>query len=130
MKITVTEDDIRSGIAGDCLRCAVAKALQRRTKDDCAKVVEAYWNLRLEVWSRSIVAPIEVQDFILEFDQQERDEARHLILPGPLPPKLAPFSFEIPNSDDPEWLEECCKCQELKSPSELDGEGYCKECRE
>ncbi len=128
--INVTHEDIRHGKAGDCFNCAVALALWRVTEDDHAQVFEADYLLRLECWSRSIVAPWEVTQFVGAFDSLERDDNGQVIFPDEMPDELQPFTFEIPDGNDPEWDEECPGCQRFIKADEQDDEGYCAECCE
>lgn len=127
--VAVTEEDIRGSEAGDCFRCAVAKSLHRCTGDDHANVYERDWIMYLEVWSRHIVAPIEVREFVENFDAQPRQAgSKSPRLPALLPEEVGPFTFELPPQTDPEWQERCTDCEELFASAELDDEGYCPEC--
>jgi hypothetical protein len=117
IKVNVTAKDIKAGEAAECYRCPVAIALQRATKDREARVVSVDWRLYLVVWCRYIAAPVEVRDFVIDFDHRSEDDS---------PPK--PFRFTLPPLADEPWEEECYGCEELFSPNELDDEGYCKEC--
>lgn len=114
--IAVTQVDIDLGERQDCFHCPVARALQRATGDDHAEVWERDYVLHIGVWSRSLVAPAEVQQFVRCLDGQWEGT-------------IAPFSFELPALDDPEWEEQCGECEELHRPSELDGDGLCVACR-
>ena len=122
--INVTQHHIEVGVRGDCHRCAVALALREATGDDEVSVVEVECLLRLRVRSRYTVAPVEVMDFVEEFDGNQL-----AIEDGDEPAILQPFSFEIPDADSADWEEECCNCECLFSPSELDEYGLCEECR-
>jgi hypothetical protein len=48
-RVRVTAEHIRTGIAGNCLRCAVALALDDATDDKECMVFEKDWTLRLRV---------------------------------------------------------------------------------
>lgn len=126
MKIQVTEDDIKQGIAGDCHCCAIALALARHTGDGEPMVYVDEWQMRLQVWSRSIVAPWEVTRFIHDMDDESRDEEGHPILSS----KHEPFEFEIPEDDDNEWDDRCYGCEKYFKTEALDDEGYCEKCLE
>jgi hypothetical protein len=128
--VDVTCKDIRRGISGDCFRCAVAIATGRATGDKEARLVEVDWLLHLVVWGRWIVADPEVRDFVRAFDSLERGKSRRPILPKRLAGDIAPFRFVLPPHDSPEWQEECCSCESLVAPDDLDDEGECRECRE
>lgn len=126
--VNLTAEDIANGIAGDCHRCAVALALTRATKDDEAMVYDSEWTIHLSVWGRSITAPYEVRHFTHEFDGQPRTEAGRIDTNHRDYKPMDPFDFELPDQDDPEWEQECYECGESFDPSDLDDEGYCKEC--
>lgn len=130
IRARVTKADIADGKPGDCLKCAVALALNRATGDGEAMVVERDWAMCVKVWSRYIVAPYEVRRFVYHFDGWPRTEDGRLDMAVETceePPK--PFGFTLPSQDSPEWEEECRGCETLFGPSELDGEGYCEDCR-
>lgn len=126
--VRVTKAHIANGEAGDCFKCAVALALAKATGDDEANVYENDWTMYLHVWSRHIVAPYEVRQFVYDFDGQPRREDGRIDLDDEQcePPK--PFAFTLPPLSDPEWQERCYQCEELFDPSELDDEGVCKAC--
>lgn len=127
--VRVTAKDIRSGIAGDCFRCAVALAVQRATGDAEANVFEDYsWTLRIEAWSRSVAAPCDVRFFTYNFDGLLRKRTNRAVLPARLEGDVAPFSFTLPADDDPEWDERCYRCEHFCKAEDLDDEGVCDEC--
>lgn len=130
LRARVTKADIAKGVAGDCLKCAVSLALNRATGDTDVMVYERDWTMYLKVWSRHIIAPYEVRSFVHEFDGQPRRDDGRLDLKNKEcePPK--PFAFTLPPLSSSEWEEECCGCEELFAPSELDDEGCCEGCRE
>lgn len=128
--VHVGAKDIRAAEAGDCFRCAVARAMQRATGDSEARVVEADWQLRLVVWGRLIVAPDDVRAFVRELDGLPRTRKNRPRLPKKLVEPVAPFTFELPAWSDPEWEEECQGCEQLFAPGDLDDDGYCEECRQ
>jgi hypothetical protein len=132
MKIRVTTQDIRRGVACDCFNCPVAEALQRATKDRESRIVSHDWNLMIVVNGRWLLADDAVADFVHAFDDlsPRRNEAHRPELPKRLPPNIRPFTFTIPPLDDPEWQEECYGCEELFAPAELDDQGYCTNCRD
>jgi hypothetical protein len=128
--VRVTAEHIRTGLAGDCLRCAVALALDAATGDDECMVAEKDWTFHLCVWGRWIVAPPEVRRFVDAIDGLDREEDERPILPEKLEGSdLAPFAFTLPPLTDPEWQEECYGCEQLFDANELDEEGFCPECR-
>lgn len=127
--VHVTDSHIRAAIPGDCLRCAVALALDDATDDKECMIVEKEWTLYLVVWGRYLVAPERVRRFVSEYDGLERMESGCARLPRELQPEVAPFDFELPPINDPAWEESCYRCEELFSPTELDDEGYCEDCR-
>jgi hypothetical protein len=131
MIIEVTEADIREGCACDCDSCPVALAVGRATKED-GRVFSLDYELRLGIGPFSIPAPWPVRKFVMAFDDMGRvcdREQEKLPLPKQLPTDLAPFSFEVPDRDSPEWMEQCYDCEELFATDELDDEGYCADCR-
>ncbi len=130
IQVSVSEDDIREGIAGDCHRCAVSLALTRATGDTEANVYVDDWLHYIEIGGRHVLAPPEVTAFVVQFDRQPRGEdgridASHRDYRPP-----DPFDFELPDQGDPEWKERCYKCEELFDASDLDDEGVCGDCRE
>ncbi len=127
--IRVTEKHIRESEAGQCFRCAVARALQEKTGDSEAKVYSDDWILRLQVWSQSIVAPFVVMSFVQEFDSLPRTPTGKAVLPDRLEGRLAPFSFQIPSPRSRTWDDKCYGCEHYFKTKELDDEGYCKECQ-
>ncbi len=98
------------------------------TGDDHANVYESDWLLRIEVWSRSIIAPWEVRQFTQDFDDLDRRKNGRAKLPRRLEEPIAPFTFEIPDPDDSEWDERCYNCEGFFKADELSDEGCCKEC--
>lgn len=132
--VRVTAKDIRTGVPGDCFLCAVARALQRATGDSEANVYESSFVVYLQVWSRHIVAPLEVRRFSREFDGLDRTRGGRARLPKPDDyPQLEhvrPFTFELPPLSDPAWREACSCCEELCDAAALDDEGVCPECQE
>jgi hypothetical protein len=129
--VRVTAEHIRSGLAGDCFRCAVALALDEATGDDECMVGEIDWILHLRVWNRVIVAPPEVRRFVFDLDGLDRGEGGRPKLPKKLKgTDVAPFVFTLPPPTDPAWKEQCHGCEQLFAPAELDSEGCCAECRE
>lgn len=130
MLIEVTESDIREGVAEDCDCCPVAIAASRATGYDCA-VFSLDWVLSLRVGHLIMRAPYQVREFVMEFDDLERERfgcREKPKLATILPDGLKPFSFEIPDLTDGAWEEQCYGCEELCNPSELDREGYCAGC--
>jgi hypothetical protein len=127
--IQVLAKDVRAAVPGDCFRCAVALALQRATGDDHANVYEDDYQLRLEVWSRSIIAPWEVTQFVHALDDLPRTRTGRAKLPRKLDGDLTPPTFELPAADDPEWDERCPGCEQYIKADEQDDEGYCAECQ-
>jgi hypothetical protein len=124
--ITVTTDDIKQGVAGDCARCPVAIALNRAFMEKGqsafiyspeARVVEIDWELHLEVWGRYIQAPDSVDTFVRRFDGHAQEPA-------------TPISFVLPEFHTQWWKEKCTDCEELFGATELDGEGICEVCAE
>ncbi len=126
--IHVRVKHIRAGLGGDCFRCAVALALQEATGDDEANVYEDDYLTRLEVHGRSVVAPGEVRQYVWNYDAAPRLADGRPALAARLPERLRPFSFEIPDQNDPEWDERCYGCDEYFKADELDCEGCCGEC--
>jgi len=122
VRVRVTAADIRSGEAGDCLRCAAALALQRATGDPEANVYERDWAVWIDAHGRTTLAPAEVRKFVWEYDALGRREGGAAVLPG-----VAPFAFKLPPW--PDWLERCGHCEEPFGQAELDDEGLCGECR-
>ena len=131
VKVRVTTKDIRGGICGDMFNCAVASALQRHCgKDDDAHVFEsAFAGTKIKIGALVISAPWEVREFSRDYDDLPRDEYNRPILKKKLPEGIKPFTFELPPWDSSEWEEECYRCEALGSPSRLDDEGICSECR-
>jgi hypothetical protein len=128
-KVQVTAIHIRTGIAGDCHRCAVALAVNEAIEDADCGVVEVDWMIHLIIQSRYIVAPVAVRQFVNAIDAVERKESGRPKLPRKLPEDIAPFEFTLPPFNDPAWKEECNGCECLFDPAELDDEGVCEECR-
>lgn len=131
MKVTVqvTLEDMRQAEAGECFRCAVARALQRATGDSEANVYEDDFNVRLEAHGRSIVAPVAVRLFVWALDDLDRDEHGRPVLEFPLEEELLPPTFVLPDYSDPDWRERCARCGGYVQAGELDDEGHCSECR-
>jgi hypothetical protein len=127
--VNATAGDIANGTAGDCHSCAVAMALTRSTRDSDAMVYERDWTMYLRVWSRLIVAPYDVRHFVQVFDGQPRTDDNRIDVKHPDYETMEPFAFDLPDQDDPEWQEECYECEDLCDPSDLDDEGYCKDCQ-
>ncbi|MCI0462473.1 MAG: hypothetical protein L0Z62_36445 [Gemmataceae bacterium] len=131
MRVRVLARHIRAGVAGNCFRCAIALGLQEATGDNEAHVYERDWNMYLEVHSRHIVAPVEVRIFVWTVDSLDRREDGRPKLPRRLAgTDFAPFAFDLPAWDSPEWQEECYVCEGLCAPADLDDEGCCEECRD
>jgi hypothetical protein len=128
-KIRITEDHIRTGIAGDCHRCAIALAVNEAIEDADCGIVEVDSMIYLIIQSRYLIAPVAVRKFVNAIDELEREADGRPKLPPELPEELAPFEFTLPPFDDPAWKEECNGCEFLFDPAELDDEGVCEECR-
>jgi len=126
-RVRVTRKDIREGKAGDCFRCAVGRALHRATGDDHANVYVRDWTMYIEVWSRHIMSPDGVRQFVNEYDDLPRTADGKVFLPNSMPDSLKPFAFDLPPPGDPDWQERCYGCEGLFQPAELD-EGCCVEC--
>ncbi len=129
LTVRVLRRHIRQGIGGDCWGCALARALQEATGDKGANVFRRDYILRVEVWSRSVVASLRVAWFVNAFDDLDLRKDGRVKVPRVLPETLQPFSFELPALDSPEWVEKCYGCEELCDPKTLDAEGYCPDCR-
>lgn len=126
--VEVTEADIRAGVAESCKNCPVAIATARATGEECM-VYSRDHVLHLLVAHLNIEAPHSVRRFVRHFDDlgmMAEDESS--VVPAVLPEDVQPFAFEIPDLKDPEWKDSCYRCEELFEASELDDEGYCKEC--
>ena len=78
MKVDVTEEDLRAGIAGNRCYCPVARALKRAFSTENVNV--NYNNIR--VVDKLYASPPEVQAFVRNYDN----------LGGETP---KPFSFEV-----------------------------------
>jgi hypothetical protein len=128
-KVRVTATLIRTGLAGDCHRCAVALAVAEATGDDECMMAEVDWLLRLSVWGRWIAVPYEVRRFVHAVDGLRRKADGRPKLPRRLAEELAPFEFTLPAFDDPAWDEQCERCGAIFDPAEIDDEGRCEDCR-
>lgn len=126
LKVHVTAEDIREGVAGDCFSCAVARAVERATGDDHANLYRRDYVLYIEAWSRSVEAPPEVCRFVTAFDDTPEGETPADWYGRP----LEPFAFELPHAKSREWKERCYGCEELFAPSKLDDDGCCPACRD
>jgi hypothetical protein len=116
IKVKVKREHIRKGIAHDCHRCPVVLAIADAIPDSEPMLYEDMADgTRIDVCGRTIRAPHEVFDFMVDFDHGRKCD-------------VAPFSFELPDLDDREWQEKCYHCEELFDPEELDDEGCCPEC--
>jgi hypothetical protein len=127
-KVKVSQTAIRTGIAGDCYRCPIVRAVQRVTSDDEARIVERDWEYFLCVWGRWIELPEPAMSFVVAFDRLDRKKSNRVNLPDLVPRDLQPFTFELPPLDSLEWRAECYRCEQLFAAEELDEEGYCGEC--
>lgn len=111
--VDVTADDIAKGDRRDCYRCAVSLAVNRAVPDADTSVYQMDWNLWVQVFHLHIAAPVDVAQFVRDFDGLTGGE---------------PFQFELPPFESAEWKERCYTCEELVQPSELDDEGNCRSC--
>lgn len=124
--VDVTEADIREGEAASCEACPVAIALSRATGGE-GRVFSPDFDLAIGVDHLCMPAPQAVRRFVVAFDHFMGDEEDDL---PALPPEIAPFSFTIPDLNDPSWEEQCYGCSRLRDPAHLDAEGLCKACHE
>lgn len=118
--ITVTAEDISQGVPGNCFSCPVALAMERAYGNDCcgANVYSSLDGIRVEVFGQSTPAPPEVIQFVLEFDKAKKLKR----------PKFQPFTFDLPDDNDPAWHEKCYECEELFPTAQLDDDALCKSC--
>lgn len=103
MNVTLTVDDIRTGVAGDCYRCAVALALQRATGDETAHVYEDEDEsglIRLEAHGRSVQAPERVTRFVWDYDSLERSSDGRPVITADKAAMLQPFTFTLPPEEE------------------------------
>jgi hypothetical protein len=132
--VRVTEQHIRDSEPGNCFRCAAAIAVAAATGDDQSNVYEKFGLTYIETHSLHVIAPVEVRRLVRALDDLDRytkgPRKGRAKLPKKLPDELAPVEFELPAWDDPEWQEQCCQCEELFAPANLDGDGFCSECQE
>lgn len=128
MRVRVTKNDIATGKAGDCFRCAVAMAVQRATGDTEANVVEIDYVFHIHAHSRYIPVPWSVRSFLVEFDHDLRRNEDGTVILSPTATSVKPFVFSLPSFSSREWKEKCYGCEQLFDVKELDDEGNCPEC--
>jgi hypothetical protein len=87
-KIRITEDHIRTGIAGDCHRCAIALAVNEAIEDADCGIVEVDSMIYLIIQSRYLIAPVAVRKFVNAIDELEREADGRPKLPPELPEDL------------------------------------------
>lgn len=76
MRFNVTAKDIREGIADNCIKCPVARAIQRKFPNHT--IYAAPWSIFID--NKSYYIPKSAYSFILKFDKKQ---------------DVKPFSFEI-----------------------------------